>query len=71
MFFLEKEHVLFFSNMLFLNSVEKKVKLKIFIAIYTFFLKPVFKVNIYNLPQFVNHTVALVQNKNKERISLE
>ena len=31
----------------------------------------VFKVNIHNLPQFFNHTVALVQNKNNERISLE
>ena len=37
-----------------------------------FFLKPpVFKVNIHNLSQFVNHTVTLVQNKNNnERISL-
>ena len=30
-----------------------------------FFSKPpVFKVNIHNLLQFVNHTVTLVQNKN-------
>ena len=30
-----------------------------------FFSKPpVFKVNIHNLSQFVNHTVTLVQNKN-------
>ena len=38
-----------------------------------FFLKPpVFKVNIHNLSQFVNHTVTLVQNKNNnERISLK
>ena len=29
-------------------------------------------INIHNLPQFVNHTVALVQNKNNnERISLK
>ena len=35
-----------------------------------FFSKPhVFKVNIHNLSQFVNHTVTLVQNKNNnERI---
>ena len=38
-----------------------------------FFSKPpVFKVNIDNLSQFVNHTVTLVQNKNNnERISLK
>ena len=38
-----------------------------------FFSKPpVFKVNIHNLSQFVNHTVTLVQNKNNnERISLK
>ena len=42
---------------------------KIYIAIYIL-KKIVFKVNIHNLPQFFNHTVALVQNKN-ERISLE
>ena len=34
-----------------------------------FFSKPsVFKVNIHNLSQFVNHTVTLVQNKNNERL---
>ena len=34
--------------------------------------KPVFTINIRNLPQFVNHTVVLVQNKNNnERISLK
>ena len=37
-----------------------------------FFKPPVFKVNIHNLSQFVNHTVALVQNKNNnEKISLK
>ena len=38
-----------------------------------FFLKPpVFKVNIHNLSQFINHTVTLVQNKNNnKRISLK
>ena len=38
-----------------------------------FFSKPpVFKVNIHNLSQFVNHTVTLAQNKNNnERISLK
>ena len=34
--------------------------------------KTVFMINIHNLPQFVNHTVALVQNKNNnEWISLK
>ena len=55
---------------MFLNNVEKMVKIYIAIYIYTF-KKNVFKVNIHNLPQFFNHTVALVQNKNNERISLE
>ena len=33
--------------------------------------KPVFMINIHNLPQFVNHTVALVENKNNnERIAI-
>ena len=38
-----------------------------------FFSKPpLFKINIHNLSQFVNHTVTLVQNKNNnERISLK
>ena len=54
---------------MFLNNVEKNGK-NIYRYIYTF-KKIVFKVNIYNLPQFFNHTVALVQNKNNERISLE
>ena len=50
------------------NTVEKKQGSKCF-----FFSKPpVFKVNIHNLSQFVNHTVTLVQNKNNnERISLK
>ena len=40
--------------------------------IFIYFLKPVFMINIHNLPQFVNHTVALVENKNNnERISLK
>ena len=47
----------------------KKI-VKIYIAIYIL-KKIVFKVNIHNLPQFFNHTVALVENKNNERISLE
>ena len=48
----------------------KKI-VKIYIAIYIHIKKKiVFKVNIHNLPQFFNHTVALVQNKNNERISL-
>ena len=54
---------------MFLNNAEKIVK--IYIAIYIHLKKTVFKVNIHNLPQFFNHTVALVQNKNNERISLE
>ena len=34
--------------------------------------KTVFMINIHNLPQFINHTVALVENKNNnERISLK
>ena len=55
---------------MFLNNVEKNGK-NIYSYIYTFKKKIVFKVNIHNLPQFFNHTVALVQNKNNERISLE
>ena len=43
----------------------------IYSYIYIHLKKIVFKVNIHNLPQFLNHTVALVQNKNNERISLE
>ena len=40
--------------------------------VFFFSKKPVFKVNIHNLSQFVNHTVTLVQNKNNnERISLK
>ena len=38
---------------------------------YIFFKKTSFKVKIHNLPQFVKNTVALVQNKNNEKISLE
>ena len=51
------------------NTVEKKQGSKCFF----FFSKPpVFKVNIHNLSQFVNHTVTLIQNKNNnERISLK
>ena len=48
----------------------KKNGKNIYSYIYTF-KKKNFKVNIHNLPQFFNHTVALVQNKNNERISLE
>ena len=48
----------------------KKNGKNIYSYIYTF-KKKKFKVNIHNLPQFFNHTVALVQNKNNERISLE
>ena len=56
---------------MFLNNVEKNGKnIYSYIYLYTF-KKIVFKVNIHNLPQFFNHTVALVQNKNNERISLE
>ena len=37
-----------------------------------FFSKPpVFKINIYNLSQFVNHTVTLVQNKNNNESIFE
>ena len=70
--FLKKKCVLFFLKktcFFFLkNTVEKKQESKCF-----FFSKPpVFKVNIHNLSQFVNHTVTLVQNKNNnERISLK
>ena len=40
--------------------------------VFFFSKSPVFKVNIHNLSQFVNHTVTLVQNKNNnERISLK
>ena len=58
----KKNMFCFFLNML------KKTRVKMF-----FFLKPpVFKVNIHNLSQFVNHTVTLVQTKNNnERISLK
>ena len=59
----------FFKHVFFLkNTVEKKQGSKCF-----FFSKPpVFKINIHNLSQFVNHTVTLVQNKNNnERISLK
>ena len=55
---------------MFLNNVEKNGK-NIISYIYIHLKKIVFKVNIHNLPQFFNHTVALVQNKNNERISLE
>ena len=49
---------------LFFLTVEKKQG--------SIFFLPVFMINIHNLPQFVNHTVALVQNKyNNERISLK
>ena len=50
------------------KTLEKKQGSKCFS-----FSKPsVFKVNIHNLAQFVNHTVTLVQNKNNnERISLK
>ena len=54
---------------MFLNNVEKNGK-NIYSYIYTF-KKNCFQGNIHNLPQFFNHTVALVQNKNNERISLE
>ena len=53
---------------MFLNNVEKNCKN---IYSYIHLKKIVFKVNIHNLPQFFNHTVALVENKNNERISLE
>ena len=48
-----------------------KKMVKIYIAIYIHLKKIVLKVNIHNLTQFFNHTVALVQNKNNKRISLE
>ena len=64
-----KKNMFCFLSM-FLNNVEKNGK-NIYSYIYIYILKKiVFKVNIHNLPQFFNHTVALVQNKN-ERISLE
>ena len=50
----------------FFNSVEKRAK--IYIAIYIYLRKPVFKVNIHYLPQFVNHTVANSENYPKIRI---
>ena len=68
-FFLKK-HV-FFKKTCFL--FEKKTLLKKNKGQNVFFSKPpVFKINIHNLSQFVNHTVILVQNKNNnERISLK
>ena len=62
--FFWKKHVFFQKKTL----LKKKQGSKCF-----FFSKPpVFKVNIHNLSQFVNHTVTLVQNKNNnERISLK
>ena len=67
MFCLKKKKHVFFKKKK-KNTVEKKQGSKCF-----FFSKsPVFKVNIHNLSQFVNHTVTLVQNKNNnERISLK
>ena len=70
-FLKEKKHVLFKKKTCFFflrNTVEKKQGSKCF-----FFSKPpVFKLNIHNLSQFVNHTVTLVQNKNNnEGISLK
>ena len=51
------------------NTVEKKNKGQ---NVFFFSKPPVFKVNIHNLAQFVNHTVTLVQNKNNnERIYLK
>ena len=51
------------------NTVEKKNKGQ---NVFFFLKPPVFKINIHNLSQFVNHTVILVQNKNNnERISLK
>ena len=63
--FFFKKTCFFFKNK---YTVEKKNK-----GQNGFFSKPpVFKVNIHNLSQFVNHTVTLVQNKNNnERISLK
>ena len=60
--FLKKKHVFFLKTLLKKNKGQN-----------VFFLKPpVFKVNIHNLSQFVNHTVIIVQNKNNnERISLK
>ena len=61
--FLKKKtcSVFFFLNTFFL----KKTLLKKNKGQNVFFSKPpVFKVNIHNLSQFVNHTVTLVQNKN-------
>ena len=49
-----------------LNSIKKQGS-KCFFVFLT-----VFMINIHNLPQFINHTVALVENKNNnERISLK
>ena len=70
--FLKKKtcSVLFKKNMFFLEKKHLKKKQG---SKCVFFSKPpVFKVNIHNLSQFVNHTVTLVQNKNNnERISLK
>ena len=71
--FLKKKmcSVFFFLNMFFLK---KKTLLKKNKGQNGFFFSkpPVFKINIHNLSQFVNHTVTVVQNKNNnERISLK
>ena len=64
LFFFLKKHVFFWKK----KHLKKNKGQNVF-----FFSKPpVFKVNIHNLSQFVNHTVTLVQNKNNnERISLK
>ena len=65
MFCLKKKHVFFKKKKK--NNAEKKNEGQFF-----FSKPPVFKVNIHNLSQFVNHTVSLVQNKNNnERIYLK
>ena len=70
-FFWKKTCSVFFEKNMFF--FEKKTLLKKNKGQNGFFSKPpVFKVNIHNLSQFVNHTVTLVQNKNNnERISLK
>ena len=66
-FLKKKTCSVFFLNMFKKNTVEKNKGQNVF-----FSKPPVFKVNIHNLSQFVNHTVTLVQNKNNnERISLK
>ena len=74
--FLKKKNVLFFFKHVKKKKKKKKkktVEKKKNKGQKVFFPKPpVFKVNIHNLSQFINHTVTLVQNKNNnKRISLK